>query len=200
MATVAFDTLKLARALRDAHFTNEQAEGAAGAIAEAIQSDLVTKSDFNAAIAGLTARLGAFEPEFATLKTDGAGMKADIAVLKSDVATLKSDVANLKSDVATLKSDVANLKSDVAVLKSDVATLKSDVASLKSDVAALKSDFAAMKVELASLRKDLALSRDETKAFTLAAIADAKVDMIKWGVGIAIVQGGFIVGLLRLLH
>jgi hypothetical protein len=43
---MAFDTLKLARALRDkANFTPEQAEGAAGAIAEAIQTDLSTRAD-----------------------------------------------------------------------------------------------------------------------------------------------------------
>ncbi len=45
MIVAAFDTLKLARALRDADFTPAQAEGAAGAIAAAIQSDLATKAD-----------------------------------------------------------------------------------------------------------------------------------------------------------
>lgn len=46
MPAVPFDTLRLARALRDkAKFTPEQAEGAADAIAEAVQSDLSTKGD-----------------------------------------------------------------------------------------------------------------------------------------------------------
>jgi RNA-binding protein YhbY len=46
MTAMAFDTLKLARALRDkANFTPEQAEGAADAIAEAIQTDLSTRAD-----------------------------------------------------------------------------------------------------------------------------------------------------------
>ncbi len=46
MTAVAFDTLKFVRALREkAQMTNEQAEGFADAIAEAIQSDLATKDD-----------------------------------------------------------------------------------------------------------------------------------------------------------
>ncbi len=46
MTSAAFDTLKLARSLRDrAKFSPEQAEGLADAIAEALQGDLATKAD-----------------------------------------------------------------------------------------------------------------------------------------------------------
>jgi hypothetical protein len=46
MPVAPFGTLKLARALRDrANFTPEQAEGAADAIAEAVQNDLATRAD-----------------------------------------------------------------------------------------------------------------------------------------------------------
>lgn len=46
MTAVTFDTLKFARALRDkAHFTPEQAEGIADAMAEAFQGDVATKGD-----------------------------------------------------------------------------------------------------------------------------------------------------------
>jgi predicted RNA-binding protein associated with RNAse of E/G family len=51
MATVAFDTLKLATALRAAQFSPEQAEGAAKAIAEAVQSDVATKADLASGLA-----------------------------------------------------------------------------------------------------------------------------------------------------
>jgi hypothetical protein len=54
MTTAAFDTLKLARALRDADFTTAQAEGAAEAIAAAIQSDLATKADLMAVKSEMT--------------------------------------------------------------------------------------------------------------------------------------------------
>ena len=46
MTSIVFDTLKFARALRDkAKLTNEQAEGFADAIAEALHDDLATKAD-----------------------------------------------------------------------------------------------------------------------------------------------------------
>jgi len=46
MPVASFDTLKLARALRDrANFTPEPTEGAADAIAEAVQNDLATRAD-----------------------------------------------------------------------------------------------------------------------------------------------------------
>lgn len=44
--SAAFDTLRLARSLRDkAQFSTEQAEGLADALAEAMDGDLATKTD-----------------------------------------------------------------------------------------------------------------------------------------------------------
>ncbi|WP_267425652.1 DUF1640 domain-containing protein [Methylobacterium sp. GC_Met_2] len=46
MTAVAFDTLRFVRTLREkAKMSSEQAEGLADAVAEAIQSDLATKTD-----------------------------------------------------------------------------------------------------------------------------------------------------------
>ncbi|MFK8251421.1 hypothetical protein [Ancylobacter terrae] len=46
MSAIPFDTLKLARTLRDkARFTNEQAEGVADALADAFQDRIATKDD-----------------------------------------------------------------------------------------------------------------------------------------------------------
>jgi hypothetical protein len=54
MTSVAFDTLKFARALRDkAKLTNEQAEGFADAIAEALHDDLATKANLRLTEASL---------------------------------------------------------------------------------------------------------------------------------------------------
>jgi hypothetical protein len=56
--SAAFDTLRLARTLRDkAQFSPEQAEGMADAIAEAMQSDLVTKVDLKSEMQGVRAEL-----------------------------------------------------------------------------------------------------------------------------------------------
>ena len=59
MTGVAFDTLKLARRLRDsAGFTPEHAEAAAEALVEAIGgAELVTKSDLQVALRDLEQRL-----------------------------------------------------------------------------------------------------------------------------------------------
>ena len=66
MSAVAFDTLKLARKLRDtAHMTQEQAEGIAAALAEAMSgAELATKHDL------------------ADVKTE---LKADIHLLERDL-------------------------------------------------------------------------------------------------------------------
>lgn len=62
MTAVPFDTLELARRLRDeAHFTPEQAEGAAPAIAEAMRVQVATKADLVDLEHRLTIKLGAMQ-------------------------------------------------------------------------------------------------------------------------------------------
>ena len=52
MTAVAFDTLRFVRTLREKmKLPSEQAEGLADAMAEALQGDLVTKSDLRAELA-----------------------------------------------------------------------------------------------------------------------------------------------------
>lgn len=52
MTAVAFETLRFVRTLREkAKLPSEQAEGLADAMAEALQGDLVTKSDLRAELA-----------------------------------------------------------------------------------------------------------------------------------------------------
>jgi hypothetical protein len=58
MTAVAFDTLRFVRALREkAKLPPEQAEGLADALVEALQGDLVTKSDMRAGFSDLRAEL-----------------------------------------------------------------------------------------------------------------------------------------------
>jgi len=63
------DTLKLARRLQDAGFTNQQATGAAEALSELVLTDVVTKADLQTEIAQLRAEL----------RTEIAGLKASVA-------------------------------------------------------------------------------------------------------------------------
>ena len=56
MTMTALDTLKFVRALKaKAHLSTEQAEGFADAFSEALESDLVTKSDLAVAVSELKA-------------------------------------------------------------------------------------------------------------------------------------------------
>jgi hypothetical protein len=75
MTAVAFDTLKLARKLRDtAQMSQAQAEGVADALAEAMSgAELATKTDVGAVESSLRA-------EMAHLAT-----KADLADAKADI-------------------------------------------------------------------------------------------------------------------
>ena len=62
MASVTFDTLALARALRErAAFTSGQAEGAAEAIASALSGTLATTSDLDALERRLSTRMETLE-------------------------------------------------------------------------------------------------------------------------------------------
>lgn len=59
MGAIAFDTLKLARALREkAQFTPEQAEGVADALAGAFQDRVATKDDLALLEQRLTIKIG----------------------------------------------------------------------------------------------------------------------------------------------
>jgi len=59
MSAIPFDTLKLARALREkAHFTAEQAEGVADALAGAFQDRVATKDDLALLEQRLTIKIG----------------------------------------------------------------------------------------------------------------------------------------------
>jgi hypothetical protein len=77
MATITFDTLKLARKLEAAGFPQRQAADTAEALAQSLGdvSDLATKADF----AELRAELKADMTELrAELKADIAGLRAEI--------------------------------------------------------------------------------------------------------------------------
>lgn len=94
MSVAAFDTLKLARSLRDkAKFSPEQAEGLADAISEVMQGDLATKSD-------LRETEGRLRTEIETIKSD---LRADIEATKSD---LRQTELRLKAEIEASKAEV----------------------------------------------------------------------------------------------
>jgi hypothetical protein len=87
MTAAPFDTLKLARALRDkAKFSPEQAEGAADAIAEAVQSDLATRSD----LAGVEQRLDG--------RIQGVEQRLEGSIRETELR-LEGKIAEAKADI-----------------------------------------------------------------------------------------------------
>ena len=118
MNAIAFDTLKLARSLREkAKLTTEQAEGFADALTEALQSELATKGDVSA---------------------PGQQPKGDIATLgqqtKSDFSALRLDVQSRIHELE-LKIRDAELR-----LTSQIEGTKSQIASVRSQIEATKSE------------------------------------------------------------
>jgi hypothetical protein len=103
--TVAFDTLKFARALRDkANMTADQAEGVAEAFSGATAEQLATKPDLAALGADLRSEIAAL----------GAALRSEIATL---AAALRSEIATVKAEVLLLKWMAGfNLATSVAVL------------------------------------------------------------------------------------
>lgn len=100
MTAVAFDTLKLARTLRDKEkLSPDQAEGFAEAISEAVQGDLATKADVKASESAL-------RTDITTVETS---LRAKVKVLASDIRTMDATLrSEIKSQVAEAKTDVIN--------------------------------------------------------------------------------------------
>jgi len=126
MAAIAtFDTLKLARRLREAGMPAAQAEAIAEAEAEVL-SDFVLS-------------------HLAT-KGDVAEIKTEIADLRSDIAEVR---AELKEDIANLDARITSTNARIDALR---AELKEDIASTNARIDALRAE---LKEDIAELRGEL---------------------------------------------
>ncbi|MGH8612346.1 MAG: hypothetical protein ACREYF_09975 [Gammaproteobacteria bacterium] len=93
MSAIAFDTLKFAKRLKEAGFTEQQAEALADAEAELIEQNLATKRDI-------------------------ADIKLDIADVKRDIADIKRDIKALE---VTLRGEIKQLDVRIEQVRSDLA-------------------------------------------------------------------------------
>ena len=90
MTGVAFDTLKLATALRDrARLTQEQAEGFATAIGDALHDDLATKSDLAATQADILLEFGQVRREIEAMKAD---TRLEFSQVRREIEAVKADI------------------------------------------------------------------------------------------------------------
>ena len=119
MSAIAFDTLKFAKRLKEAGFTEQQAEALADAEAEFIEQNLATKRDI------------------ADIKRDIADVKRDIKELE---VTLRNEIKQL--DV-TLCNEIKQL--DVTLrneLKQLDVTLRGEIKQLDVKIEQIRSDLA----------------------------------------------------------
>lgn len=101
----ALDTLKIAKRLRDAGFSEIQAESVTDAIRESVTAgDLATKAD----LAG----------EAAALRAD---LKAEVGALRAEVTAVRADV---KAEVTGLR---AEFRTEVAALRAEIADVKAEI-------------------------------------------------------------------------
>ncbi len=107
MASVAFDTLKFARTLRDkAQLSPEQAEGFAVAVSEAVQGDLATKADLQILDTGLRNEMQSLRElkNACTLRTE----------LKNDMQSLRTELkSELRESEARLETKLERQRSEI---------------------------------------------------------------------------------------
>jgi len=110
------DTLKVAKRLQAAGFTDPQAEAVVAAVQEAeAGSDLVRRGDLDAARTELKA-------EIAALRTE---LKAEIGDLRADMAALRTD---LKAEIAALRSELkADIRESELRLEAKIEAIKADI-------------------------------------------------------------------------
>ena len=92
MSAIAFDTLKFAKRLKEAGFTEQQAEALADAEAELIEQNLATKRDI------------------ADIKRDIADVKRDIKELE---VTLRNEIKQLDVKIEQIRSDLSRDLKDI---------------------------------------------------------------------------------------
>jgi len=191
MGAVAFDTLKLARRLRDtAHMPAEQAEGIADALAEAMSgAELATRAD----IAALSSEVAAVRTElghFAT-KADLSDFKAEV---KADLAEMRVMLSHFAAK-ADLSESNAEIKAEFAEMRVELGRFatKADLAEVRADLAEVRADLAEMRVELAEMRVGLG------HFATRADLAENKTEILRWMFAAVVAQTALIVGLIRFL-
>jgi chromosome segregation ATPase len=186
---VAFDTLKLARALRTgAQMSAEQAEGVSQALAEAMSgAELATKGDLRELAAEfradllesehrLEARMGAVDVKVGALETRVAALDTRVGALGTEIGTLGAEIGGLDSKIVALDAKVAALDAKVAALdtKFDAKFAALD-AKIDTKVGALDTKFegkfndldvkfTGMKIEIATLSERIERRAAETES------------------------------------
>ena len=119
-----------------------------------------------------------------------------VDLLNSNLST-KADIAGVRQDIDALrqstKADIAGVRRDIDALRQST---KADIAGVRRDIDALRLS---TKADIDALRQSTKSGIEALRLSTKSDISAAKVDLLKWTYGAMIVQGGLIVGLIKLL-
>lgn len=170
--SVAFDTLKFARALQGkAKLSAEQAEGIAEAFADATGEQLATKADLNslgeklaaATTAGMTVILVRIDTLEAATKAEFTALRAET---QAEFAAVRSET---QAEFAAVRAET---KSEFAAVRAET---KSEFAAVRTET---KSEFAAVRTEIKSEFTAVKADRD-------AALAPIRAEQLftRWMVG-----------------
>jgi len=90
------DTLKLARRLRNAGFSEEQATGAAEALAELVFPDVATKADL--------------KDEIRKLETE---LRGEIAEIRGEIAEVRAEISGLRGEITGVRGEIAAVRGEL---------------------------------------------------------------------------------------
>ncbi|EAY56428.1 MAG: uncharacterized protein C75L2_00340002 [Leptospirillum sp. Group II 'C75'] len=108
---MTFDTLAVATELKQAGFSQEQAEALARAWSHVASGDLAAKSDVVAVRTELVQAEFRLKEEIASLRSE---LKADIAATKADIADVRKELVQVE---ARLEGKIADVRSEVKTLR-----------------------------------------------------------------------------------
>ena len=131
---MAIDTLQVAKRLREAGFTDPQAEALTAALQQATEgAELATRGDLAEARTELKAKIAELRAE----------LKAEIAELRAE---LKSEIAELRAE---LKADIAAVRNELREVELRLeATVRESELRLEAKIEATRSDMQAMKTDI----------------------------------------------------
>ena len=115
-----------------------------------------------------------------------AGLSEPQAEVVMDVV---SESHQTQFDTLATKADLAELRSE---LRGEMAELRGEMAGLRTEFAGLRTEFSGLRTEFSG-KLETAIHRLE------ASSARDKADILKWMVGMILVQGGVAIGVLKLL-
>ena len=174
MVAVAFDTLKLARRLRDdAHMSTEQAEGVADALAEAMSgAELATKPDIR--------ELGqTTQAEFQTVRAEARefeqAMKAEFQAVRAEAREFEQA---MKAEFQAVRAEAREFEQ---AMKAEFRAVRAEAREFEQ---AVKAEFQAVRAEAREMELRLLARFDALNERIERRSAESDSRMVRWVLGV----------------